>query len=201
MNRQLKIFLIVVIVTIAGAAGLWWFEKKQAQERVEPSQTDIPAWQVFPPSADVPSRITNEQQGFSADAPAGWTATMVNSNLMQVGREDFSECRFFARLGSNDEYLSASALTEQLNPYGPKPQEEHRMAGTIEVGGWPAAALTVRGLLGDVTREIDIPKGNILFIIEMKMKALLKDGNFEPHPRREECDAAFEEFLKGIQIT
>lgn len=201
MTRQIKILLLVLVISVAGGAGLWWFDRNEAQDAAERSQTNISGWQVFPAEGGLPSRVTNEQQGFSADALEGWSAVLVNSNLVTVGREDFPECSFSLRLGSNDEYLSASALTEQLNPYGPKPQEEHRMAGVIDINGWPAAVLTIRGLLGDTTREINIPKGNILFIVEMKMKGLLDEQkNFQPHPRRQECEDAFEAFLKNFQI-
>lgn len=166
------------------------------------SQETIPGWEVFPASKENGrDRITNEQQSFSAEAPEGWTAVMTNSNLVSLARKDFLECNTTVRLGSNDGYLSASALTEQLNPPGPKPQEKHRYAGTIVVGGWPAATLTIFGHLEDVTREVDIPKGNILFIAEMHMKGLLNEQqNFVEHPRRKECEDVFEDFVAGFKI-
>src|SRR3989344_6952230 len=204
MNRQLKIFIGIVIVTLLAAAvivaALFMMDSRKDPE---PPSTDIPGWQIVPADQEgARDRITNEQYAFAAEAPDGWRAALLNSTLVGVGREDFPECSMTLRLGSNDGLLSASGLTEQLNPPGPKPQEKHRYVGTIVVGGWPAAVLTTIGLVENVTKEVDIPKGNILFIAEMRLKAFGDEQRgFIEHPRRKECEDIFEGFLGTFQIT
>lgn len=203
MSRQLKIFIGIVIVTVLAAAVVvaFFFAMDSRDEPGSSSET-IPGWEVFPADQEGGrDRITNEQYAFAAEAPDGWRAAMLNSTLVGVQREDFPECSMTLRLGSNDGRLSASGLTEQLNPPGPKPQEQHRYVGTIVVGGWPAAVLTVLGHLEDVRREVDIPKGDIIVIAEMTMKGLLNEQkNFIEHPRRKECETVFEGFLGTFQI-
>ena len=193
----------VVVLASLGIGGYLLYREANPPPPEPTSQETIPGWETFSATEEGGrDRITNQQQHFSAEAPEGWTAVMTNSNLISVGREDFPECRMTLRLGSNDQYLSASGLTEQLNPPGSKPQEKHRYAGTIVVNGWPAATLTIFGHLEDVTREVDVPKGNILFIAEMKMKGLLnEENNFVEHPRRQECEDVFQKFVETFQIT
>ena len=203
MNRQLKIFIGIVIVTLLAAAVIVaaLFMMDSRKDPGSSSET-IPGWEVFPADQEsARDRVTNEQYAFAAQAPDGWRAALLNSTLVGIGREDFPECSMTLRLGSNDGLLSASGLTEQLNPPGPKPQEKHRYVGTIVVGGWPAAVLTILGHLENVTREVDIPKVDIIGIAEMSMKGLLNEQrNFVEHPRRKECEDVFERFLGTFQI-
>src|SRR3989344_3850900 len=192
----------LVVLASVGVGGYLLYREANPPAQEPPSQETISGWETFSATEEGGrDRITNEQQHFSAEAPWGWAAVVTNSNLISVGREDFPECSMTLRLGSNDVLLSASGLTEQLNPPGPKPQEKHRYVGTIVVGGWPAAVLTILGHLENVTREVDIPKGDIIVIAEMSMKGLLNEQrNFVEHPRRKECEDVFERFLGTFQI-
>ena len=192
----------VVVLASLGIGGYLLYREANPPPPEPTSQETIPGWETFSATEEGGrDRITNEQQKFAAVAPEGWEATLPNSGTAAISKEDFPECSINVVLGSNDGYLSASGYVDQLNPPGPKPPtEEHRFAGTITVGGWPAAIVTILDKFGGEQKEVDIPRGNILFIVRMNMKGLVEDNKFGPHPRLSECEQALDDFLTGFQI-
>ena len=161
---------ILVVAASLIAGGYVWYTKSRV--KLPPQETPLLGWQAIPASGERgEDRITNEQQKFAAVAPLGWKASIPNSGTAAISKEDFSECTMTLVLGSNDGYLSASGYVDQLNPPGPKPPtEEHRFAGTITVGGWPAAIVTILDKFHGEQKEVDIPLGNMLFIVRMSIK-------------------------------
>ena len=148
-------------------------------------------------------KILRPDYKFSAVAPKDWIASQPNSATIKVEKEGLA-CPILLIMGDNDKYVSASGWVDILNPPGKKgPFIKDVFGGVIPVGpsNWPAAHITTRGQLENIRKEVYIPVGNVIFILNYDLKALVdKSGNFAPNPDEIVCDKGLNDLLAAVKL-
>lgn len=206
MSSQLRTLFIVLVVTLLGAAGYLGYSWHQQKQRAANAPPEPKGWEAHPAAnPDGTDTLTNEVHKFSASAPMGWKAVVLNSTTGSIAKDGFAACKITTTVGDNIYDASAAGYVDKLNPYGKKDLSiKYQFAEEISLdnGAWPAAKLTVFTVTEGKKVEVHIPRGKLDIISNMVIEGALNEANnLVAHPRLDECEKAFNDYLATIHLT